>query len=202
MRVRGVICLVALGTLLATATASPGGENVKVYRFDGSLRCGMGAAIAPDVMENDLTALGVAVLAREKRQAPVAVPAVCGAMTGAANVYRIRSEDWRRIPMVTGTAMRAFDVWLYDAASAEVAKDDGSLQCNQGKAISLAEMEKTLAAAGVRVQARAKKSDGLAHIMACGEPTGMMNVYQIPAADWEKARRLGFVPYVEGLAFR
>jgi hypothetical protein len=34
----------------------------------------------------------------------------------------------------------------------------------------------------------------------CGASTGRMNMYRIATSDWEKARVLGFVLYIEGIS--
>lgn len=75
-------------------------------------------------------------------------------------------------------------------ASVLVYKPDGSLQCGMGKAISLEEMEKQLS--GIRVSSRDKRPDGLMHIQVCGSPTGMINVYEIPASSLKEAEARGF----------
>lgn len=72
----------------------------------------------------------------------------------------------------------------------KVFKADGSLQCGQGKAIPVAEMQKQLK--GITVFSAVNKMDGLMHIQACGTPTGQSNVYEIDRADLEKAKKLGF----------
>ena len=69
-----------------------------------------------------------------------------------------------------------------------------------GSPMSLDEMEKALRGANIVVEAKAKKADGIQHPQMCGASTGMMNVYKIKASDWEKARALGFVLYVEGIS--
>lgn len=72
----------------------------------------------------------------------------------------------------------------------KVFKPDGSLQCGQGKAIPVAEMQKQLK--GITVFSAVNKMDGLMHIQACGTPTGQSNVYEIDRADLEKAKKIGF----------
>lgn len=71
-----------------------------------------------------------------------------------------------------------------------VYKYDGSLQCGQGKAVSVEQMGKELK--NVTVFSSQKKSDGLMHIQVCGSPTGMANVYEILEADLVKAEKAGF----------
>lgn len=71
-----------------------------------------------------------------------------------------------------------------------VAKADGSLQCGQGKPIELAAMENELK--GIQVFSRKKENDGKMRIQLCGSPTGMMNIYEIPASSLAEAEKRGF----------
>lgn len=71
-----------------------------------------------------------------------------------------------------------------------VYKYDGSLQCGQGKAVPVADMERELS--GIPVQSREKKPDGLMHIQVCGQPTGMVNAYVIPFTKLIEAEKRGF----------
>ena len=72
----------------------------------------------------------------------------------------------------------------------KVYKADGSLQCGQGKAVSLKDMEKDLQ--GIQVFSSANKNDGMMRIQVCGAPTGNSNVYEIDRKDLDKALSLGF----------
>jgi hypothetical protein len=69
-------------------------------------------------------------------------------------------------------------------------KPDGSKQCSQGKGLSAEEMEKQLS--GLNISYRDKRSDGQMHILVCGHPTGMINVYEISLKDFSSAEALGF----------
>jgi hypothetical protein len=71
-----------------------------------------------------------------------------------------------------------------------VYKADGSLQCGMGKGASAEEMEKELA--GISVASRDKRADGMMHIQACGQATGMANVYEIPLKSLPTAEKRGF----------
>ena len=79
-----------------------------------------------------------------------------------------------------------------DAAmkSVKVYKPDGSLQCNQGQAVSVKEMQRELR--DIKIISSEKKHDGLMRIQVCGHPTGMNNVYEIAESDLEKATGHGF----------
>lgn len=72
----------------------------------------------------------------------------------------------------------------------KVHKPDGSLQCGQGKAVPVAEMQKQLK--GIHVYSATNKNDGLMRIQLCGSPTGNSNVYEIDRKDLEAALKLGF----------
>lgn len=71
-----------------------------------------------------------------------------------------------------------------------VYKYDGSLQCGQGKAVSVETMAKQLK--GIPILSSSKKRDGLMHIQVCGSITGFANVYEIPAKKLNKAEAKGF----------
>ncbi len=174
-------------------------DTVKVFRYDGSLQCGMGQAVPLDEMAKELAAVNITVLSSEKRIVSGFIIALCGAPSGMANVYEIAKDDLPRIP-ADPQGVKRFQPWIYGGPSIEVAKYDGSLQCEMGRPVSLDEMEKELRAANVAVQAKAKKADGIQHPQMCGASTGTMNVYRINTSDWEKARVLGFVLYIEGIS--
>jgi hypothetical protein len=174
-------------------------DTVKVFRYDGSLQCGMGHAVPLDEMGKELTAVNIKVLSSEKSVVSGLIIALCGAPTGMANVYEIAKDDLPRIP-TDRQGIKRFRPWVYDGPSIEVAKYDGSLQCEMGRPVSLEEMEKELRAANIAVHAKAKKADGIQHPQMCAASTGTVNVYRINTSDWEKARVLGFVLYIEGIS--
>lgn len=72
----------------------------------------------------------------------------------------------------------------------KVFKPDGSLQCGQGKAIPVAEMQKDLK--NIKVHSSFNRNDGMMRIQVCGAPTGNSNVYEIDRKDLEAATKLGF----------
>ena len=71
-----------------------------------------------------------------------------------------------------------------------VYKPDGSLQCGQGRAIPLTEMEKDLK--GVKSYSGINKNDGMMRIQVCGSPTGNCNIYEIDRKDLGTALKNGF----------
>lgn len=72
----------------------------------------------------------------------------------------------------------------------KVYKPDGSLQCGQGKAVPLADMQKDLK--DIKVYSSFNKNDGMMRIQVCGSPTGNSNVYEIDRKNLEAAAKLGF----------
>jgi hypothetical protein len=198
MRTWRLLTLAAVLTAVMTGTVISA-DTVKIFRYDGSLQCGMGQAVSLDEMARELAAANIKVLSSEKRVVSGLIIALCGAPTGMANVYEIAKDDLPRIP-AGPQGVKRFQPWVYGGPSIEVAKYDGSLQCEMGRPVSLNEMEKELRAANIAVQAKAKKSDGIQHPQMCGASTGRMNMYRINTSDWEKARVLGFVLYIEGIS--
>ena len=74
--------------------------------------------------------------------------------------------------------------------SAIIYKYDGSLQCGMGRGLTVEEMERELS--GIKVHSRLKKPDGLMHIQVCGQPTGLVNTYEIPQKNLADAEERGF----------
>lgn len=72
----------------------------------------------------------------------------------------------------------------------KVYKPDGSLQCGQGKAVPVADMQKDLK--DIKVFSSFNKNDGMMRIQVCGSPTGNSNVYEIERKNLEAAVKLGF----------
>lgn len=62
-------------------------DRVKVFKYDGSLQCGMGKAIALDTMKKDLK--GISVYSSANLQDGLMHVSACGTPTGKANVYEI-----------------------------------------------------------------------------------------------------------------
>ncbi len=76
----------------------------------------------------------------------------------------------------------------------KIYKFDGSLQCGQGKATPVAEMQKELGT--IQVFSSQNKNDGMMRIQVCGAPTGNCNIYEIPHKDLEAAQKKGFKEWV------
>lgn len=82
---------------------------MEVFKFDGSLQCGMGAGESVDDMASKLITLGVTPVSGEKRQYPGLLPQACGLKTGMCNAYVISDADWAS----HGDAILSagFDIW-------------------------------------------------------------------------------------------
>src|SRR5713226_35028 len=96
MRIWRLLTLVAVLTGVMTGPVFSA-DTVKVFRYDGSLQCGMGQAVPLDEMAKELTAVNIKVLSSEKSVVSGLIIALCGAPTGRANVYEITKDDLPRI---------------------------------------------------------------------------------------------------------
>ncbi len=67
--------------------------TIEVYRYDGALQCGLGKEQALEAMATELTAAEIEVLGSRKAKDGQDHIAVCGASTGAINVYTIPQTD-------------------------------------------------------------------------------------------------------------
>ncbi len=65
-------------------------DHVFVYKYDGSLQCGMGKAMSVEVMGKDLQ--GIPVVTSLKKSDGLMHIQVCGSITGMANVYEIPAK--------------------------------------------------------------------------------------------------------------
>jgi hypothetical protein len=186
---RFFLFLVALFSVGAVIAQEP---NVRVFRLDGSLQCGMGKARTLAEDRHELEQLGAKVISEERRVIPAAIIAVCGAPTGGANTYLTSADDWSKI-LRSFVGPAGFALWDPGASNAVyVYKYDGSVQCGGMEPISLDAMGKELTDAGVKVISQRKGTDGLMHSFVCGATTGAINVYEIDSADLQKARDRNF----------
>lgn len=78
-----------------------------------------------------------------------------------------------------------------DLGSIQVAKADGSLQCEMKSGFSLEDMAKRDLSSATILSSH-KQHDGLVRIQSCGVETGMMNVYEIKHQDLSLAQKSGF----------
>ncbi len=161
-------------------------KTIKIFKYDGTLQCGMGKEVALSEMKNDLEKADVNVISYEKRLVPYFIPTVCGIPTGRVNVYEIYVSDFEKIKDMD------FTLWIFDTPTVEVYMYDGTLQCGMGKEITLEVMGNILKEAGIEVLSKRKDVDGFEHIAMCGATTGKINVYEIQSKDFERVLRLGF----------
>jgi hypothetical protein len=75
---------------ISGASATKASDRVFVYKYDGSLQCGMGKAIALDTMAKELN--GIQILSSVKKADGLMHIQVCGSITGMANVYEIPAK--------------------------------------------------------------------------------------------------------------
>lgn len=69
----------------------PAISTAKVYKYDGSLQCGMGKSIAPKDMQSELS--GIKVLSAINKNDGLMRIQLCGSPTGNANVFEISKDD-------------------------------------------------------------------------------------------------------------
>lgn len=74
----------------ATETKTSDKDRVLVYKYDGSMQCGMGKPVALEVMAKELQ--GIPVLSSVKKRDGLMHIQVCGSITGMANVYEIPAK--------------------------------------------------------------------------------------------------------------
>jgi len=72
------------------AAVNKNSDRVFIYKYDGSLQCGMGKAIPLEVMAKELN--GIPVLSSVKKRDGLMHIQVCGSITGMANVYEVPAK--------------------------------------------------------------------------------------------------------------
>jgi hypothetical protein len=166
-------------------------ETVTVFQLSGERQCIGGAGVPAEEAADLLRGQGVTVASAERRSLPVAFPDHCGAPTPTANVIRVSAADWAAFTTKNRDA-GGYGIWVFDDSIQDIYMYDGTLQCGAGEEIPLEKMADALEARGVRVLAKRKGDDGLAHIAVCGASTGAINVFTIEREDLDAARGLGF----------
>jgi hypothetical protein len=66
--------------------------QVQVYKYDGTLQCGLGQEVPLDEMAKELKGSGIEVLNTHKGTDGLTHISVCGASTGAINAFEIRRD--------------------------------------------------------------------------------------------------------------
>jgi hypothetical protein len=69
-------------------------DRVLVYKYDGSLQCGMGKAVSLDAMAKELS--GIPIHSSVKKKDGLMHIQVCGSITGTANVYEIPAANLKQ----------------------------------------------------------------------------------------------------------
>ena len=79
-------------TITTPKDKAKGQQTVFVYKYDGSLQCGMGKVIPLDAMVKELE--GIKIISKESRHDGLMHIQACGTITGQANVYEIPKKDF------------------------------------------------------------------------------------------------------------
>jgi len=87
--------------------AASEGPSVRVFKYDGSLQCGMGHAVPLEKMKIELA--NIVVQSQEKKSDGLMSVQMCGSPTGYANVYQIDSNELEKSKR---KRLRAVDIQL------------------------------------------------------------------------------------------
>lgn len=90
---------------MKNAPTSPS-ERVRVFKYDGSLQCGQGKAIAPEEMAKDLK--GIHIHSSVNKADGLMHITQCGTPTGKANVFEIDRKD------LSQAQKAGFKEWLWE----------------------------------------------------------------------------------------
>jgi len=71
-------------------------KTAEVFKYDGTLQCGMGKEVPLAEMAKELTGAGIKVLSQRKGHDGLMHIALCGASTGATNVFEIDRSDLKK----------------------------------------------------------------------------------------------------------
>ena len=94
-------------TKTITNKNTPGAQDrVKVFKYDGSLQCGMGKSISVDEMKTQLK--GISIYSSNNKPDGLMHMQACGTSTGKANVYEI---DRKNLPEAI---QFGFKEWLWE----------------------------------------------------------------------------------------
>ena len=81
-------------------------DHVFVYKYDGSLQCGMGKAVPVETMAKELT--GIPVVSSLKKNDGLMHIQVCGSISGKANVYEIPANFQKQ------AESKGFKKWTFE----------------------------------------------------------------------------------------
>lgn len=82
--------------------------------------------------------------------------------------------------------LRSASVWMQ--------KPDGSKMCGFEKGVEPQKIADQLKSLGISVLRARQGSDGMMHMMVCGGPTGKTVDIEVPEAEVERVKKLGFLP--------
>lgn len=86
----GAATPVEAGDISGTTGAAKASDRIFVYKYDGSLQCGMGKAIPLETMAKELN--GIPIISSVKKPDGLMHIQVCGSITGQANVFEIPAK--------------------------------------------------------------------------------------------------------------
>lgn len=81
-------------------------DRVRVFKYDGSLQCGQGKAVALESMKKELK--GIEVFSSENKADSLMRIQQCGTPTGRANVYEIARDN------LDAAKKLGFQLWTFD----------------------------------------------------------------------------------------
>lgn len=81
-------------------------RRVRVYKYDGSLQCGMGKPVPVERMAEELK--GIKIYSSEKKPDGLMHIQVCGSATGMTNVYEISESDLTKAERI------GFKKWTFE----------------------------------------------------------------------------------------
>lgn len=86
--------------------SSPTEERIKIFKYDGSLQCGMGKAISLEEMAKQLK--GITIFSSINKSDGLMHIQQCGTATGKANVYEVNAVN------LAATKKLGFKQWTWD----------------------------------------------------------------------------------------
>ena len=81
-------------------------DRVRVFKYDGSLQCGMGKAITPETMKSEFK--DIVVHSAESKMDGLMHMQACGTITGQANVFQINKSQLAEAKKL------GFKEWLWE----------------------------------------------------------------------------------------
>lgn len=87
-------------------TENKGQERVFVYKYDGSLQCGMGKVLSAEDMKKELK--GIEIFSLKSKNDGLMRIQLCGSPTGQAHVFEILKVDLEK------AQKKGFKEWTFD----------------------------------------------------------------------------------------